>query len=207
MSTGGIATLMHATPHQFNGLRTIGIIIYLFTVVALVTLILLITHRFLSNRGSLLSSVQHPTEGLFLPTFFLSVYNIFAGAAAYGVPSTGHWLVTALYVCFWIYLAVTFMSAVAQYWYLFTAPVQRLTIQSMTPAWLLPIFPLMLSGTFASTVAPLLEPEARINVIVAGVTCQGLGWSVSFAGASYDCLKLTSHDRLKTTAIRYFADN
>ena len=67
--------------------------------------------------------------------------NIFTGAVAYGSPSSGPWLTAAIRVFFWIYVAVTYCSAVAQYYYLFTGKPGALTVQSMTPAWILPIFP------------------------------------------------------------------
>ena len=81
--------------------------------------------------------LQAMTDGY----MFRPVASIFSGASAYGSPSTGPWLVLVLRVLFWIYVAVTYLVAVAQYYYLFTAKPGALTIQSMTPSWILPIFP------------------------------------------------------------------
>lgn len=67
--------------------------------------------------------------------------NIFAAASAYGAPSTGPWLTVALRVLFWIYVAVSFLVAIGLYYHLFTAKPGELTVQSMTPSWILPIFP------------------------------------------------------------------
>lgn len=92
----------------------------------------------------------------------------------YGVPSTGEWFVTTCLVLFWVYAGVTFLSAVFQYEYLFRG--HELTVQGMTPGWLLPIFPIMLCGTIASALAPVLSEKERLPVMIAGLTFQGLGF-------------------------------
>ncbi|PTU23850.1 hypothetical protein P175DRAFT_0496975 [Aspergillus ochraceoroseus IBT 24754] len=50
----------------------------------------------------------------------------------------------------------------------------------MAPSWILPIFPVMLSGTIASILAEQQPPRAALPIICAGLTFQGLGFSVSF---------------------------
>lgn len=124
--------------------------------------------------------------------------DIFAAGSAYGAPSSGPWLTVALRVLFWIYVAITYLAAVLQYYSLFTAKPHHLAIQSMTPGWILPIFPAfvlpcnsstrqgltkanrMLSGIFASAIAAGQPTDHRVPIILAGITLQGLGWMVSF---------------------------
>ena len=113
-------------------------------------------------------------------TLTLAVANLLGCAQAYGAPHCGPWIAVAMRLLFWIYFALCFISAVAQYLYLFTAPATRLTIQSMTPAWILPIFPIMLGGTLASLIAPDQPPAQRMPILVAAVGAQGLGWMVAF---------------------------
>ncbi|KAI5364605.1 Putative transporter protein SLAC1/Mae1/ Ssu1/TehA [Septoria linicola] len=180
MSTGGIALLLHATPHQFTGLATLGKIVYIFDIWIFLMLCAGISARFVMFPGTLIESLMHPTESLFFATFFLALINVVSCMQVYGVPTTGEWLVTTLRVLFWMYLATTFIVAVLQYLYLFSAGPGRLTIQSMTPGWILPIFPVMLSGTLASLIAPDQPVTYKLPIIVAGVTMQGLGWMVSF---------------------------
>ncbi len=72
---------------------------------------------------------------------------------------------------------MTFSTAVLQYHLLFTG--KPLTLQSMTPAWILPVFPVMLSGTVAAVISPSQPPHFAIPIIVAGTTFQGLGILVS----------------------------
>lgn len=49
----------------------------------------------------------------------------------------------------------------------------------MTPAWILPIFPVMLSGTVAAVTASSQPPHHGIPIIIAGTTFQGLGLLVA----------------------------
>jgi len=140
MSTGGIALLINSTPHRFPGLTTIGKVVFVFDLVIFLCLVAAITARFIIAPGSLRNSLTHPTETLFFPTAWLALVNVLSCIQVYGVPSCGPWLVVTVRVLFWMYVAGTFIVAVLQYWRLFTAP-QRLTIQSMTPAWICKLCP------------------------------------------------------------------
>lgn len=177
MSTGGIALLLSVQPHTFNGLITIGKVVFIFDLVLFVLLASAITTRFARMHSRLCSSLHCPTESLFFPTFFLSISTILGGIQQYGVPSCGPWLSSTLRVLFWIYVASTFLVAVGQYWILFTG--EQLTVQSMTPSWLLPIFPVMLCGTVASLISPNQQYDQRLPILVAGTTFQGLGFLVA----------------------------
>jgi tellurite resistance protein TehA-like permease len=95
----------------------------------------------------------------------------------YGLDNTGYWLVTVYRILFWTYFAITFIAAVGLYCMLFTNPL--LKIQDMTPAWDLPIFPYMLSGTIAASGVAYQPKEYAMPMLVAGVTAQGLGMLVS----------------------------
>ncbi|KAF2444134.1 hypothetical protein P171DRAFT_432210 [Karstenula rhodostoma CBS 690.94] len=178
MSTGGISNLLHAQPHTFTGLTTIGKIIFIAFIVMLVFNFTMITTRFVQNPGSLKSSLTHPTESLFFPCMWLSLAVLLMNIQAFGVPSSGPWLVTALRVLFWIYVACTLIVAIGHYHALFTG-VTHVSIHSMTPSWVLPVFPVMLSGSIASSIASSQPYEERLPIIVAGVSCQGLGFLIS----------------------------
>lgn len=180
MATGGIATLIRGQPNTFTGLKTIGKIVFIYDLVLFICFTAVISARFVMYPGTFTIALHHPTESLFISTFFLSIVNIFNCIQAYAIPAVGPWLQVVQRVAFWIYLACAFLLAVGQYTYLFTAPPKRLTVQSMTPAWLLPIFPAMLAGTFASQIASTQPPQHQAAIIIGGVTMQGLGWMVSF---------------------------
>ncbi|SLM34710.1 Voltage-dependent anion channel [Lasallia pustulata] len=177
MSTGGISLLLSVLPHRFRGLTTIGTTIFILDLVLFIVLTNLITARFILHRGSFTRSLNHPTESLFIPTFWLTIATLGSNIQQYGVPSSGPWLLVAVRVLFWTYSACTFASAILQYHLLFTG--KPLTIQSMTPAWLLPIFPVMLCGTLASVTAGAQPSHHGIPIIIAGVTFQGVGFLVA----------------------------
>lgn len=179
MATGGLALLLSEENQgfTFRGLQTIGTVVYIFDLVIFSLVTAAITYRFNKYRGTLLRSVTHPTEALFLGTSTLSVASIITGIAKYGIPVCGPWLVTTFRVLFWIYFAVTFMIAVGQYFFLFVSPL--LKIQDMTPAWDLPIFPFMLCGTIAASGAATQPADQALPMIMAGLMAQGLGMLVS----------------------------
>lgn len=179
MATGGLALLLSEENQgfTFHGLQTIGTVVYIFDLVIFSLVTAAITYRFVKYRGTLLRSVTHPTEALFLGTSTLSVASIITGIAKYGIPVCGPWLVTTFQVLFWIYFAVTFMIAVGQYFFLFVSPL--LKIQDMTPAWDLPIFPFMLCGTIAASGAATQPADQALPMIMAGLMAQGLGMLVS----------------------------
>jgi tellurite resistance protein TehA-like permease len=167
MSAGGIALLLSQTPHRFNGLNLLGEIVFIFDIVLFLVFCAFIATRFIMFPKTILSSLSHPTESLFFPTFWISVVSIMSNVQEYGVPNTGYWLVIILRVFFWIYAVLTFCIAVGQYFFLFTG--KPLTIQSMTPAWILPIFPIMLCGTLASVMGTSQPPEYALPILIAGL--------------------------------------
>lgn len=179
MATGGLALLLapETQPHPFDGLRTIGKVVYIIDLVIFCSFCAAISYRFLRWPGTFTGSLTHPTESLFVATFLLSTASIIAAIARYGIPACGYWLVVVYRILFWIYFAVTFCWAVASYTLLFTSP--ALKIQDMTPAWDLPIFPFMLSGTIAASGSQFQPPYQAVPMIVGGLTAQGLGFMMS----------------------------
>ncbi|KAL7928081.1 voltage-dependent anion channel [Trichoderma chlorosporum] len=137
-----------------------------------------ITYRFIKTPRGLKTSLLHPTESLFFPAFLLSIAIILANSAIYGVPASGPWLPVALRVCFWIYAALALLSSILQYTIIFHGA--KLQIKSISPLWTFPIFPTLLTGVLASTIAPSQTPSNQLPILVAGVTYLGLGFSVAF---------------------------
>ncbi|KAJ6492555.1 voltage-dependent anion channel [Mycena vitilis] len=181
MATGGLSLLLstETQPHTFTGLQTIGKVVYMWDLCIFSLVTLCITYRFVRFPGTLCASLTHPTESLFAATPLLSLATIITAIARYGIPSCGPWLIVVYRVLFWLYFAVSFVAAVGLYFLLFTSPALKLS--DMTPAWDLPIFPFMLSGTIASAGAAFQPPEQAIAMIVAALTAQGLGMLISLA--------------------------
>ncbi|KAL2177445.1 voltage-dependent anion channel-domain-containing protein [Thermothelomyces heterothallicus CBS 202.75] len=185
MSTGGLSLLMRAQPHQFPGLFPIGLAVFVVNIVLFVLVTSAQIARFVLFPGTFARSLGHPREGFFFPTFFLSVATLITCTQRYCVPEdaaearaaagTLLWLLRA---AFWTYLVLTTCVAVGQYSYVFSA--HSFGLQTMMPTWILPIFPVMLSGTVASVIAGSQPPEEAVPIAVAGLTCQGLGIAVAF---------------------------
>jgi tellurite resistance protein TehA-like permease len=95
----------------------------------------------------------------------------------YGVPHTVLWLIVTLRILFWLYCACTMLVAICKYWYLLMN--KTLLVKSMTPSRILPIFPVMLTGTLASILAGDQPADQRLPMIVAGIAAQGLGWTMA----------------------------
>ncbi|KAL7924016.1 voltage-dependent anion channel domain-containing protein [Trichoderma austrokoningii] len=182
ISTGVLGLLFHNTPHRFNGLNAIGKVAFITAIAMFVLSTAAITYRFIQTPRGLKTSLLHPTERgsaiARIPAFLLSIAIILANSAIYGIPASGPWLPVALRVCFWIYAGLALLSSVIQYTIVFHGA--KLQIKSMSPLWIFPIFPTLLTGVLASTIAPSQPPSGRLPILVAGVTYLGLGFSVAF---------------------------
>lgn len=191
MSTGGIALTLALTPHRFRGLNTIGLVVFLFDVVCFLLISTCLLLRFAMYKDTFRRTLTRPKEALFVPTCFLSIAALLSNSAEYGTMFLSDHaqagLSVFLRVTFWLYVSVTFITSVIQYHLLFSVKEQRrLTVNSMTPAWILPIFPVMLSGTIAAASSSTQEPKQALAMISAGVAAQGLGFLVStFLYATY----------------------
>lgn len=183
MSTGGLATLISVQPHAFKGLITIGAIFYVMNLVFFTVIGTCMLLRFTKFPGTLKESLKHEREGLFFGPFWLSIATIITGTQKYVVQSyeQGHsmktWLTTSIAIAFWAYTVCTFLVAVLQYSYLFNSLTYRL--DKFMPSWLLPIFPIMLSGTIAAVIAADQPIGNRYPILFAGLACQGLGFTVA----------------------------
>lgn len=133
--------------------------------------------RFLIH-GGLVESLRHDREGLFFPTFWLSVATIITGLEKYFGDDPAQSFSTTLEVLFWLYCVCTFAVAALQYSFVFSSVTYRL--QTMMPSWVLPAFPIMLSGTIASVIAERQPDRSAIPIVTAGMTFQGLGFCLSF---------------------------
>jgi C4-dicarboxylate transporter/malic acid transport protein len=189
ISTGVLGLLFKNTPNRFDGLTVIGEVAFITAIVMFLISTAVISYRFIKTPQGLKTSLLHPTEGLFFPAFLLSIAIILANSAIYGVPATGPWLPVALRICFWIYAALALSSSVIQYTVVFYGA--KHSIKSMSPLWIFPIFPTLLTGVLASTIAPSQPDAQRLPILVAGVTYLGLGFSVAFVLYSLYIYRLT----------------
>jgi C4-dicarboxylate transporter/malic acid transport protein len=189
MSTGGLATLISLQPHSFPGLISIGAFFYIFNLFLFATVCTCLLIRFAKHPGTMKESLKHEREGLFFGPFWLSVATIITGTQKYVIQSLEQdhsmrpWLTTSIAIAFWAYTACTLLVAVFQYSYLFAT--HMYDVSKFMPSWLLPIFPVMLAGTIAAVIAADQPVGSRYPILVAGIGCQGLGFTV--------CLLMYAH--------------
>jgi tellurite resistance protein TehA-like permease len=117
-------------------------------------------------------------EGLFFGTYWVSVALILNCTYIYGHNSVGSWLTKALEITYWMYCAAAFLVGVVQYSLYFR--LERLNVTDAVPAWIFPIYPLLVVGTLAGTILPGQPEEPSWKIFVGGVLFQGLAWAVSF---------------------------
>ncbi|KAJ4390467.1 hypothetical protein N0V85_007191 [Neurospora sp. IMI 360204] len=201
LSTSGVSLVLAITPHRFRGLSTIGLVIFLLDLLFFLVITASITLRFVLYKGTFRRAFTRPNEALFVPTFFLSIAAILCNVAEYArififnddisyggshssnnsTASSLPAFATFLCIAFWFFSALTFLASVIQYHLLFTVKAERrLSLTTITPAWVLPIFPVMLIGTLAGSFSRTQPPESAMAMICAGLAAQGLGLLVSF---------------------------
>ncbi|KKY18783.1 putative malic acid transport protein [Phaeomoniella chlamydospora] len=178
MSTGGLALLIFAQPFQFPGLRGIGMAVYVINLILFAAVTSCMLLRFFLHRGTFAASLTHEREGFFFPTFWLSIATLITSTQRYVIPDNDTNLLWAIQLAYWAYALMTFLLAIGQYSFVFAA--HSFGLQTMMPTWILPIFPIMLTGTIASVIAETQPDISAIPIVISGLACQGLGLSVSF---------------------------
>ncbi|THV65803.1 malic acid transporter [Aureobasidium pullulans] len=177
MSTGALAVVLGQTPNTFTGLQTIGKIFFILALVLFVAFTIIIITRFILVPEKFLASLHHPVESLFFGSYWVTISLLLNCTQLYGVPNTGPWLVKALEILFWMYVAAVLIVGIGQYYVLFQ--LERLKVNNAMPAWIFPIYPLLVIGPLAGTIIPSQPHTAAVPIWLAGVMLQGMGWCVA----------------------------
>ncbi|KAI9640016.1 hypothetical protein NHQ30_011578 [Ciborinia camelliae] len=177
MSTGGVSFTLSVLPLESDAIITLGKALFVINLMVFLTITALMITRFIIHPGTLKHSFANPHEGFFFATALLTIATVMTNTTAYGIPNTGPWIINALRWAFWIYTFCATLLAIIYYHVLFT--VKKLVITNVLPGWVLPIFPAMLVGTLASAIAKTQPVESAAQMLVAGLTYQGLGMMVA----------------------------
>lgn len=177
MSTGAMASLIAQQPYTFRGLHTIGTIFYIVDLVFFCVFTLLIAGRFARKFRALPTSLHHPSESFFFGSWWVSIALLITGAQVYGTPHCGEWLVHALRVVFWMYFGCALVVAVFQYQVIFHA--EKLMLSDALPAWILPAYPFLVTGVMAATLSKSQPQDSAVQMLIAGIAGQGLGWMIA----------------------------
>ncbi|KAI0095614.1 voltage-dependent anion channel-domain-containing protein [Daldinia grandis] len=203
MATGGVANVLHSvwTPYRADWLWYIGLVFFLFNLCLFIMNCILITMRFVMVPGSCLHSFLDQMESLFIPAVVSSVRNllvdveliycsinstatILINTCEYGIPMTGPWLQRVMEWLFWIYIVVSVVASAGMYLILWST--QIFPIHTMTPVWVFPGYPLLLTAPFASTLiaantaASDNPPADRLAIAMCAIAVQGTGFLISF---------------------------
>lgn len=192
MSTGSLAVVLYQTPHKFNGLLTIGKIVFILDLILFTTYTAIVVARFTLKPKTFRKSLLDPGESFFFGSFWVSLSLVLQNISQYAFPTCGPWLVQTLEVLFWIYFALVLIVAIFQYQDLFVE--HNLRIADMTPAWILPIYPLVVTGPLAAVVMKQQPQRAAEAIWAAGLLAQGLGWMVSVFMYGLWTIRLLSAD-------------
>lgn len=177
MSTGSLSIVLSETPNRFHGLETIGKVFFVIDIVLFVSFTGLAIARFIIVPKKLAPSLHHPIEGLFFGAYWVSVALLLNGIQIYGVPSCGVWLVKAMEIAFWIYSAIVVLVAVFLYYVLFAE--ERFDLEEAMPAWIFPIYPLLVIGPLAGDIIPSQPESDAYPMWVGALMLQGLAWTVA----------------------------
>lgn len=89
MATGGLALLISATPHRFDGLTEIGAVIFVIDLILFFGITATLLTRFILFPGLLKKTLLHRRESLLFATFWLSIATIINNAQIYIAPRVG----------------------------------------------------------------------------------------------------------------------
>ncbi|EMS18062.1 sulfite efflux pump SSU1, partial [Rhodotorula toruloides NP11] len=190
MGTGISSILLYNLPYSFNGLKEIAIAIWLLNVV-LFSLFLLIA-RYCIFPTVLSAMLYHPVQSLFLGCFpmgFATIVNmtVFVAAERWG----GRWIWLA-WSLWWVDAAISVIIAIGVPFFVFTRHQHASTLNTVSPAWLLPIVAPNVASATGGIVAAVLPPsQARLTIVVSYMLWSSVPVAVMIMGLLY--LRMAVH--------------
>ncbi|KAK1508474.1 C4-dicarboxylate transporter/malic acid transporter [Colletotrichum tamarilloi] len=185
MATGGMANVIHSLPYQAAWLNGIAVAFFLLNVMLFIINCALASIRFKSRPGALTHSFTDQTESLFIPSAVVSFAIISINICQFGVPHVGPWLLRIMQILFWFYIALSVLASATIYLILWSTLI--FPIHTMTPTWVFPAYPLLLTAPFASN---LIQAAVQTNqqvvtlnrtaIALCAVATQGAGCLIAF---------------------------
>ncbi|KAJ4306943.1 hypothetical protein N0V88_000316 [Collariella sp. IMI 366227] len=158
-------------PYRSQWLTGIGLAFFFLNLCLFAMNCVLISLRFYWRPGSLVNSFTDQFESLFI-------------SAIYGIPHVGSWLLAVMEALFWIYVGLSTLVSAGLYLTLWST--QVFPIHTMTPVWVFPAYPLLLTAPFGANLISAASKTNQLHVIntvpvaLAAVTAQGTGFLISF---------------------------
>ncbi|OHE99211.1 hypothetical protein CORC01_05492 [Colletotrichum orchidophilum] len=177
--------LVHYVPYQVAWLNGIAVAFFLLNIMFFITNCALACIRFKSRPGALTHSFTDQTESLFIPSAVVSFAIISINICQFGVPHVGPWLLRIMQILFWFYIALSVLASATIYLILWSTLI--FPIHTMTPTWVFPAYPLLLTAPFASN---LIQAAVQTNqqvvtlnrtaIALCAVATQGAGCLIAF---------------------------
>ncbi|EGS23960.1 uncharacterized protein CTHT_0006700 [Thermochaetoides thermophila DSM 1495] len=191
-ATGGVANVLYSIPYRSKWLTGIGLAFFFLNIILYLINCLMLSLRFWFRPGAFLNSLTDQVESLFISAIIVSAGTILITICQYGVPHVGPWLLRVMEILFWVYVGVSFVVSAALYLTLWST--QIFPIHTMTPVWVFPAYPLLLTAPFAanliSAAVRVAERDGRVGsalgmidtiaVATAAVAVQGTGFLIAF---------------------------
>ncbi|KAK4455711.1 malic acid transport protein [Podospora aff. communis PSN243] len=184
MATGGIANVISSLPYRSRVLTGFGLAFFIFNLFLFAMNCVLIITRFRIRPGSFVNSFTEQFESLFISASIVSVATILITVCQYGIPKSGPWLLSVMEVMFWVYVGTSTVVSAGLYLTLWST--QVFPIHTMTPVWVFPAYPLLLTAPFGSNLIAAASKSGKlasldaVAVAIASVTVQGTGFLISF---------------------------
>ncbi|ROV97704.1 hypothetical protein VMCG_07365 [Cytospora schulzeri] len=184
MATGGIANVLASIPFQAQWLYVIGVIFFIFNMCLFATISILLLMRFRLRPGSFIHSFTDQFEALFIPASLVSLGTIFINICEYGIPHTGPWLLYTMEAMFWVWAVAAVLASAGIYLILWSTLI--FPIHTMTPVWVFPAYPLLLTAPFAGNLVNSavktgqMELVNGLSIAMAALAVQGMGFCLSF---------------------------
>ncbi|KAK4667338.1 hypothetical protein QC763_308350 [Podospora pseudopauciseta] len=184
MATGGVANVLHSIPYESRWLTGIGLAFYFLNICLFIMNCVLISLRFHWRPGSFVESFTDQMESLFISSLIVSLATILITTAQYGIPHVGDWLLSLLEALFWVYVGLSTLSSAGLYLTLWST--QVFPIHTMTPVWVFPAYPLLLTAPMAANLISAAAQSGRIDLLnpiaisLASLTTQGTGFLIAF---------------------------
>ncbi|UKZ54773.1 hypothetical protein TrVGV298_008586 [Trichoderma virens] len=175
MATGGVSSALHGLVYQAGWVNGFGVFFCLLNIVLFLTNCVLLSMRFYLRPGSLTKSFTDQVES------FIAV--ILINICQFGVPHCGVWLLKTLQILFWIYTGLSAVASAGLYLILWSTLI--FPIHMMTPTWVFPAYPLMLTAPFACNLISAASATGRLDVLyspaiaLSAVATQGTGCLIS----------------------------
>ncbi|GAA6051556.1 hypothetical protein RTBOTA2_003802 [Rhodotorula toruloides] len=192
MGTGISSILLYNLPYSFNGLKEIAIAIWLLNVVLFSLFLLMSIARYCIFPTVLYAMLFHPVQSLFVGCFpmgFATIVNmtVFVAAERWG----GRWIWLA-WSLWWIDAAISVIIAIGIPFFVFTRHQHASTLNTVSPAWLLPIVAPNVASATGGIVAAVLPPsQARLTIIISYMLWSSVPIAVMIMGLLY--LRMAVH--------------